>query len=176
MLAKYEASATVPWRLDFLHKHPGSFAAAAILEVLAWWAYKGWDLSKIEIISENPGDFQMGIVEIMDLNRDNITLLVTQHPCLSYLSDIVATFSEGTIPGKPVRSTHLLYGPLYYADRRCGLATCRKTAQELNLRELLRCSGGCEELQQYCCREHQLADWKAHKHFCKMNVRVVNDK
>ena len=175
MLAKHDDSAQLSWRLEFLRKHPASFAAAAVLELLAWWVYKGWDVSKIEFIANNPDNSQMGILEVMALTRENISHLITLHPCLSYLTDIVATLSEGMMPGKPVRSTYLLYEPLYYADRRCGLATCRKTAQELDLPELLRCSGGCEELQQYCCREHQLADWKAHKHFCKKNARVVND-
>lgn len=41
-------------------------------------------------------------------------------------------------------------------------------------KDLLRC-GGCETVTiRYCCREHQVAGWKLHKHTCEKSKKLVN--
>ena len=45
----------------------------------------------------------------------------------------------------------------------CALAGC--TAKEVHVSQFKKC-GACMQAA-YCCREHQLADWPAHKAACK---------
>ena len=47
--------------------------------------------------------------------------------------------------------------------RECALAGC--AAKEVHVSQFKRC-GACRTVA-YCCREHQLADWPAHKAACK---------
>jgi hypothetical protein len=141
------------WRQELLYEKPISFAAAGLVEVLGWWAYKGVtvDANCRGILAKEQKSWQM---------------IWSESPRLAFAAPIIETLIAGeTAP--PVRETYLLYGPLYFQHQRCGLSSCRKTAEEAG-GMLLRCSGGCEGLEQYCCREHQLAHWNAgHKKFCR---------
>ena len=61
--------------------------------------------------------------------------------------------------GAQERKAAAAYGQL----RRCALAGCG--AREAHLRHFSKC-GACKAVV-YCCREHQLEDWLAHKAACK---------
>lgn len=162
-----ESIAQRSWRLDLLRNHPASFAAAGLMEVLGWWMLKGYDIH----VHHDPADIYTPTRIMSFAVGECIPAFVERHPQLSYILTIATAIVERRAPEPPDKSTYLLYGPLYYAHRRCGLASCRKTAVEAG-GSLLHCSGGCEGLQQYCCREHQVADWKAgHKRFCRENGR-----
>ena len=53
--------------------------------------------------------------------------------------------------------------------RACGLASCAaREAHEAQYKLCAACRAVC-----YCCREHQLADWPAHKAACKGAMRSV---
>lgn len=73
--------------------------------------------------------------------------------------DITSALARKEVPEKPTRDASLLYTPLYFEHRRCGLLSCRKLAEDTESGVLFRCSGGYEGLEQYCCREHQLEHW-----------------
>jgi len=65
----------------------------------------------------------------------------------------------------------LLNGPLFDAGKRCGLEKCRKDKHDVGRSLLFRCSGGCGGLEYHCCKEQQIAHWKIHKQFCRLNLR-----
>jgi hypothetical protein len=153
------------WRARVLKQRPMSFAVASGLEILAWWATHGVDLSK-GIIPTN--DDPISAPEALAEYQDRIGQLAKRVPRLGFIDKITNDIVEGRKPPHPTRKESLLYGPLIYANRRCGLASCRKL-EAVRGGELMRCSGGCGGLEHYCCKEHQKEHWALHKLFCKMN-------
>jgi hypothetical protein len=161
-----ESTRANTWRKDLLVQRPGSFAVTGLIEVLAWWVFKGFDLHIYVYPTHGPDS---------TLLRRSISLLrslVMRNTRLSHVQQLASSLADMNIPEAPTQSTYLLYGPLFFAHRRCGLLGCDRTTSPTG-GALLRCSGGCDGLEQYCCREHQLADWKAgHKNFCKRNGKA----
>ena len=148
-----------------------SCAIVGALEVLGWWARKGHDISSVEC-EVLGGTFLLR--EVVTSWLSLLESIATRTPTLSYILPIATALANGEIPPKPKPSSSLLYGPLMDSNRRCGLTSCRKSALEAGVKDLLRCSGGCEGMEQYCCREHQVEDWPAHKKFCKANKRSTS--
>jgi hypothetical protein len=162
-----QASATdEKWRARVLKERPMSFAVAAGLEILAWWATHGVDLSKGSIPTDGSGP--ISALEALAEYQDRIGQLAKRVPRLGFINKITDELSKGRKPPLPTREESLLYGPLIYANRRCGLASCRKL-EGVRGGELMRCSGGCGGLEHYCCKEHQKEHWGVHKVFCKTN-------
>lgn len=146
------------WRQGLLKEHPVSFAIARLYEVIGWWAHKGCnfygDRGRTEVLSP------------LGRLKPVLERIAKETPRLSYVSLIASAFERNEIPATPDRLEYLLYGPLFFQNRRCGLISCRKTVDEAG-GTLLRCGGRCEGLEQYCCREHQVEHWKFHKSLCK---------
>jgi hypothetical protein len=153
------------WRARVLKQRPMSFAVAGGLEILAWWATHGVDLTK-GLIPTN--DVPITAPEALEEYQERIGQLAERTPRLAFINKIVEDIVQGRNPPHPTRKESLLYGPLIYANRRCGLASCRKL-EAVRGGELMRCSGGCGGLEHYCCKEHQKEHWDLHKSFCKMN-------
>lgn len=156
-----EGNASSNWRKDLLIEAPGSFAVTGLVEVLGWWVYKGYRLTN-------------GCKSASSMLHRTLPLLeciVKQSPRVSHIVGLAKRLAKKRIPNAPVLSSYLLFDPLFFKNRRCGLAECNKmTSSEGG--SLLRCGGGCENLEHYCCREHQVADWKdGHKRFCNANKR-----
>ena len=145
------------WRQDLLKERPVSFAIAGLVEVIGWWGYKGRGFYR---------DDENLFFSLAETLSEKLALIVLRTHRLAHILSIARTFARREMPGKPNRKKSLLYGPLCFQHRRCGLLSCRKTAEEAG-GTLLRCAGGCDGLEQYCCREHQLEHWKDHKTFCK---------
>jgi hypothetical protein len=154
------------WRQTLLKERPLSFVIAGLVEVLGWWGYKDR-----EFYLKEPEGFYSSME---DLNI-GMHLLASKTPRLSHIPLITRTFANRARPGVPSRKQSLLYGPLCFQHRRCGLLSCRKTAEEAG-GTLLRCAGGCDGLEQYCCREHQSKHWKMHKGFCKGRKKTVDSR
>jgi hypothetical protein len=154
------------WRARILKQRPMSFAVAGALEILAWWATHGVDLSEGTIDTHDSSP--ISVPEALAEYQEQIGQLAERVPRLGFINKITNDISKGRKPPHPTRKDSLLYGPLIYATRRCGLASCRKL-EAVRGGELMRCSGGCGGLEHYCCKEHQKEHWDLHKRFCKMN-------
>jgi hypothetical protein len=154
------------WRARVLKQRPMSFAVAGGLEILAWWATHGVDLSigMIDTHESSP----ISVPEALEEYQERIGRLAERTPRLAFINKITEDIVKGRKPTHPTRKESLLYGPLIYANRRCGLASCRKL-EAVRGGELMRCSGGCGGLEHYCCREHQKEHWDLRKRFCRMN-------
>jgi hypothetical protein len=70
----------------------------------------------------------------------------------------------------------LLADPLLQSRMRCGLPRCRARQPQGQQdgsssigrsQNLPKCSGGCNGMELYCCREHQIEHWCDHKRFCR---------
>jgi hypothetical protein len=73
-------------------------------------------------------------------------------------ADMTSAVAEGMRECKAVNARKASRGL-----RSCGLASCG--AKEAHVDHYKRCSA-CKTIV-YCCKEHQLADWPAHKAACK---------
>jgi hypothetical protein len=158
------------WRQELLARRPVSFAFAGVLEALGYWASNGldFDLSQTDFL-DSTGCQSMAA--FLRRHLETVWLVVRRNPELKYIGPIATALASGSLPSLPDPSISLLYGPLIDSNRRCGLVSCMKTAEEAGLEDLLRCKG-CEGLEQYCCREHQREDWElTHRKFCKSNRR-----
>jgi hypothetical protein len=155
------------WRARVLKQRPMSFAVAGGLEILAWWATHGVDLSE-GMIETNDSSPAISVPGALGEYQERIGRLAERTPRLAFINMITDDIFKGRKPPHPTRKDSLLYGPLIYADRRCGLVSCRKL-EAVRGGELMRCSGGCGGLEHYCCKEHQKDHWDLHKRFCKMN-------
>ena len=169
------------WRIDLLLEHPMSFAVAAGLEVLARWATKGVQLvGTISVSRGEPPTIAGAIAEYMD----KIEVLIQRcSPRLDYIRPLATDLAQGRVPPKPRSSAALLRGPLDQAYARCGLVSCRSITRQSdpssqpsnddeeseNWATLYECSGGCQGLEVYCCRQHQKEHWGHHKLFCRAN-------
>jgi hypothetical protein len=154
------------WRARVLKQRPMSFAVAGGLEILAWWATHGVDLSEGMIDTHDSSP--ISVPEALEEYQERIGRLAERTPRLAFMNKITDDIVKGRKPPHPTRKESLLYGPLIYANRRCGLVSCRKL-EAVRGGELMRCSGGCGGLEHYCCKEHQKEHWGLHKRFCKMN-------
>ena len=157
------------WRIKLLHDSPRTFAVMAGIEVLGWWSSKGIDFTRATIpVTYGPAG---EISDFLEEDLPRIRLLIRGSPqkeVLSpYIERIAAAIMSKKKAKKPSPRSSLLYGPFYYDSRRCGL--CHKTEKEVG-HNLLSCAGGCQGLEQYCCREHQKQDWNKHKFWCKLNA------
>jgi hypothetical protein len=161
-----ETTTDKKWRARVFKQRPMSFAVAGGLEILAWWATHGVDLSK-GLIPTNDAH-PISAPEALEEYQERIGRLSKRTPRLAFIDKIVQDIVQRRKPPHPTRKDSLLYGPLIYATRRCGLASCRKLEAVLG-GELMRCSGGCGGLEHYCCKEHQKEHWDLHKRFCRMN-------
>jgi hypothetical protein len=151
------------WKREFLENHPLSFAVAAGMEILGWWAINGIDLSLAQIPTSNSGPItvRVAIQEYLEQFR----IVAERHPQLSYMMKVATAIAEGHIPPSP-DSEALLHDSLVKVSSRCGLDSCRKQGG-VDGTTLLKCSG-CR-LEQYCCAQHQKKHWKIHKRFCRKN-------
>ena len=157
------------WRIKLLHDSPRTFAVMAGIEVLGWWSSKGIDFTRANIpVTYGP---RGGVSDFLEEDLPRIRLLIRGSPQKEALSPYIERITAAIISNKrakvPSPSSSLLYGPFYYDSRRCGL--CHKTEREVG-HNLLSCAGGCQGLEQYCCKEHQKKDWKKHKFWCKKNA------
>lgn len=160
------------WRLTVLRSRPMSFLVASGLEILGWWSYKGVDFSRSRIPGA-PGEI-ITIPDSIDEYLPRIRQLVSRTPSLAYMVPLAEALARGetskTALAPLVKQNVLLYGPLMDANRRCGYCRAPQPQEKMG-RDLLRCGGGCSQMEQYCCKEHQQAHWKVHKAFCKANKK-----
>jgi hypothetical protein len=115
--------------------------------------------------------YSVTIPESIKTYLPTIESIVHHTPAFGYIQPIAQALAKGRKPGRPDGSTSLLFGPLIDSNRRCGLLSCRKTAEDAGVDNLKRCVG-CDEMEQYCYREHQKQDWKVHKIFCLASKRT----
>ena len=162
---------TRPWRQELFDRRPLSFTIVALYEVFGWYAWKGFDFRRCGFQDEN-GQL-VRLPRLFTVALPTLKVIAERLPELAYILPIATALFHGETPNKPEASKSLLYGPLVASNRRCGLSTCRQTAANVDRFNLLRCGGGCEGLEQYCCEAHQKQDWKRHKQFCVANRRVA---
>ena len=143
----------------------------ASLEVLGWWSINDINLTLARVdCGDDPDETIKSCIEeyesrirlLMHESGHNEDLKTYIDPILNKLKE------EAETVRRPNPNKSLLYGPFIFDNRRCGL--CQKTANDVGMTELLRCSGGCKGLQHYCCQDHQKQHWKTHKFFCKKNA------
>ena len=157
------------WRIKLLHDSPRTFAVMAGIEVMGWWSSKGIDFTRAAIpVDDGPAE---AISDSLEDDLPRIRLLIRGSPrkdlISPYIERIAAAIMKNKKAKRPSPRSSLLHGPFYYDSRRCGL--CHKTEKEVG-HNLLSCAGGCQGLEQYCCREHQKQDWNKHKFWCKRNA------
>lgn len=150
------------WRVNLLRDHFLLFAPAVALELVGWWVHHS------PALLEDTGLDGLDLANELTQISTAISLARNETDDLAYLEPILHDLLEGRVPDVPRADKSLLNGPLMDANRCCGLPSCRSRRAK-NGGDLLRCSGGCAKLEQYCCKEHQLADWPRHRAFCKSN-------
>lgn len=153
------------WRTDLLEERLLWFAPAAALELLGWWVYQEPSFLRG---SYDVFDECTTIQEIMAHMSEDISPILNATEDLAYIGPILNALVAGEVPARPSKRRSLLYGPLLDANKRCGLPSCRST-RGAEGGDLLRCTGGCRGLEQYCCKDHQVEDWGRHKAFCQGN-------
>jgi len=145
----------------------------AAIEVLGRWAAKSdamnWTETRIPVSRGEEANAPTSLEE----HRPKVLRLVEEGgPKLNYILPILDAFIAGRRPPIPRPEDALLGGPLSYAVQRCGLPSCGRTTRSDGQGDLLFCSGGCQGMEMYCCREHHRQHWEDHhKHFCQKNRR-----
>lgn len=170
-----------------LRSNPLLFTAVALIEVIGRWQWRGVACMEARVPTRPTKE----IIQRMNLNEKQIRNY-TEAMSESF-TEYVPRLKEVIVDGKPsevfkyiipifealargeqkppmpssVLGESLLRSSLSYSSQCCSLPGCTRKKRGEESEPLLLCSGGCKGLARYCCKEHQVQDWKMHKNFCK---------
>ena len=171
--------------IHFVEDMPYFFTAAATIEVLGRWAFKGQAVGKATIPCSPPENLRsrMTAAEIMNYEEEVSQCLgeylpmyerLTQTaPFTMFAPGIIRAIIEGVKPSQP--NPGLLHSALLYSEMWCSLEGCYKT-KTVEGKSLKRCGGSCNGLARYCSEKHRNAHWLRHKTLCKALGETCNHK
>jgi len=159
------------WRIQLLGNRLCFFAPSAMLELLGWWVHNDPSLLERKYESVIPGEEARSMSEFMSDFAEHLFLIMNETKDLAYIEPIVNDLLAGNVPGRPSRRKSLLYGPLFDANRRCGLPGCCRT-RHAEGGDLLRCTGGCRVSNSIAAKSTRLKTGADTRHFAKPTSRL----
>ena len=175
----FSALITGPYS-DAAKNHPVLFAFVGLLEVLGWCMHRGFHVPKKIVVAKLRTTHNTPILSQAETYRGptfiemllpTLRTIICRVPQLSYIELIATALAHGQVPGTPPDAfQYLLPGPSFDANRRCGLKSCRATADEAGI-------DGCGGIEPYCCAAHQQHDrYESHRTLCKENRPPANEQ
>jgi hypothetical protein len=170
--------------------HPLLFAAAAMIELAAFWMYRGFDVGGSRSPASPPehkrktmtpkqireytesvaeimhDEYRAGILKLLSDPQHNLTYLVPTlefviGPPPSTTGTSSATAAAATAAAATAAPTPVKKPSLRILRLNCMRCTYAQCGQHENLKKCQRC-----QCAKYCCKEHQKLDWPRHKVFC----------